>query len=288
MALVAPLLVVAAPLGGTAAGDARGGDPSCFGEPATITGTPGADRINGTAGDDIIVSGGGFDVVHGLGGDDKVCTGRGGDHLFGESGNDRLSGGRDGRRPDDDVVTSDVLDGGRGNDRINGGPGLSANRPGVGDLAVYRDAPAAVQLSLTSDIAESGQYTDRLVSIEDATGTAQADVLTGDVRPNDLEGLAGQDELFGGDAFDRLGGGAGNDLAVSGDQYDIVFGDSGDDVLRSGRGPDEVYGEEGQDRLYGEEGDDRLYGEDGRDMADGGRHNRFDYCRAEVIVDCER
>ncbi len=288
MLLAAPLLVAAATVGGPAAGDTRGGEPTCYGEPATITGTGGPDRIRGTNDNDVIVTGSGFDVVRARGGNDLVCTGRGGDVLYGDSGNDRLNGGRDGRRPDDDVITPDVLDGGRGNDRINGGPGLSPNRPGLGDLAVYRDAPAPVQLSLTSDIAESGQYRDRLVSIEDATGSLNPDILTGDVRPNDLEGLAGQDRLFGGDAFDRLGGGAGNDLAVSGDQYDIVFGDNGDDVLRSGRGPDEVYGEDGRDRLFGEAGNDRLYGEDGRDMADGGAHTRFDYCRAEVIVNCER
>ncbi len=236
----------------------------------------------------MIVTGSGFDVVHARSGNDLVCTGRGGDRLYGESGDDRLNGGRDGKPPTrtrsrPTCSTADVA-----TTASTVGPGLSANRPGFGDRAVYKDSPNPVQLSLTFDYAETGPDTDRLASIEDATGSLHADVLTGDVRPNDLDGLAGRDRLFGGDALDRLHGDAGDDHLLSGDQYDIVLAGTGDDVVRSGTGPDEVYGETGRDRMFGEAGNDRLYGEDGRDMADGGQHARFDYCRAEVVVNCER
>jgi RTX calcium-binding nonapeptide repeat (4 copies) len=103
----------------------------CEGRAATVTGTPGPDRLKGTAGADVIVALGGKDTVVGLGGADLICagdgpdTGKGGkgkdrilgelgkDRLFGNSGRDKLLGGR-GR---------DLLNGGKGADKLRGGPG---------------------------------------------------------------------------------------------------------------------------------------------------------------------
>ena len=78
--------------------------PRCAGKVATIVGTPGKDRLRGTARADVIVALGGNDVVTGLKGNDVVCGG---------AGNDVLSGGP-GR---------DVLRGEAGNDKLIGGPG---------------------------------------------------------------------------------------------------------------------------------------------------------------------
>ena len=69
--LAAPLLM-AATVSGPAAGDDRGGEPTCYEQPATITGTGGPDQIRGTNGDDVIVTGSGFDVVRARGGNDLV------------------------------------------------------------------------------------------------------------------------------------------------------------------------------------------------------------------------
>src|SRR5687768_14359288 len=51
--------------------------PTCFGQPATIVGTDGKDRIYGTPGPDVIVAGDGADSIEARGGDDLVCAGRG-------------------------------------------------------------------------------------------------------------------------------------------------------------------------------------------------------------------
>jgi Ca2+-binding RTX toxin-like protein len=96
--------------------------------------------LNGGAGDDVLVSGGGNDTLNGGdgrdflsadGGDDTlnggagndVLSGGGGkDTLNGDSGNDALSGGAG-----DDTLNGDdgrdLLDGGRGADHLNGGAG---------------------------------------------------------------------------------------------------------------------------------------------------------------------
>ena len=68
------------------AADSTLADPSatCHGSPAAIVGTDQGDTSTGTAGNDIVVLGGGDDTFNGLGGNDVVC---------GEDGADDLTGG---------------------------------------------------------------------------------------------------------------------------------------------------------------------------------------------------
>lgn len=58
-----------------------------------LTGTKGADTIDGGDGSDIINSGAGDDYVDGGNGDDKLNAGSGDDTLIGGDGNDQLNGG---------------------------------------------------------------------------------------------------------------------------------------------------------------------------------------------------
>lgn len=82
---------------------------TCAGEPTTIRGTRGDDRIRGTRRRDVIAAGAGNDVVKGLAGDDLICGGPGSDVLKGGGGDD-------------------VLDGGPGKDRLEGGRGKNKLR----------------------------------------------------------------------------------------------------------------------------------------------------------------
>src|ERR1700752_924634 len=68
--------------------------PTCFGDPATIVGTPGDDRIRGTNQPDVIVARGGNDVVRGRGGHDRICAGRGEDEVHGGTAEDFIRGSR--------------------------------------------------------------------------------------------------------------------------------------------------------------------------------------------------
>jgi Ca2+-binding RTX toxin-like protein len=139
--------------------DGAAAAPQCFGQPATIVGTPGDDVIRGTAGADVIVARGGDDVIHGLSGNDRICAGPGddvvragvgGDWVSGGPGNDLLGGywGDDklfGMAGDDKVLGhdgDDRLDGGPGTDRCHeqAGTGL-VNDCEVGDLSVSISGP---------------------------------------------------------------------------------------------------------------------------------------------------
>ncbi|MEM8850281.1 MAG: glycosyl hydrolase family 28-related protein [Pseudomonadota bacterium] len=88
--------------------------PAIQDAPDAITGTPGADTINGTGGDDVLI---------GLEGADRLRGGRGEDVLLGGEGNDRLFAGR----------SDDVLFGGDGADRLYGGAGDDILYGGAGD-----------------------------------------------------------------------------------------------------------------------------------------------------------
>jgi Ca2+-binding RTX toxin-like protein len=91
-----------------------------------------------------------------------------------------------------------VLRGGPGDDVLNGGGGV--------DTADYGDASGGLVISLL--VAEvqntGGGGFDTLTNIENLTGGAFNDKLTGDARANRLDGGAGNDTLNGGDGNDRL------------------------------------------------------------------------------------
>jgi len=116
----APLAVTSGPPAGQ----------SCAGQPATVVGTDGGDRLVGTDGPDVIAGLGGDDRIDGAGGDDIICAGAGNDTVDGGGGHDRIHGGAG----DDRLVGSsrrdellgahgtDTLVGGAGNDDLVGGP----------------------------------------------------------------------------------------------------------------------------------------------------------------------
>jgi large repetitive protein len=139
---------------------------------------------------DIIEAREGNDVLLGLGGDDT---------LKGETGNDILAGG----------LGNDTLDGGAGN-----------------DTATYIDSATAVNASLATNTA-TGEGNDTFISIENLTGSAFNDILTGDGNANTLAGLAGHD---------TLSGGGGNDLLIGGPGNDTMTGGAGADTFKWGQG----------------------------------------------------
>jgi hypothetical protein len=85
----------------------------CGGQAATIVGTPGKDRLRGTAGRDVIQALAGNDRIDGLGGDDVICGGTGRDTIVGGAGDDVVLAGAGG----------DLIGGRSGNDAILGGAG---------------------------------------------------------------------------------------------------------------------------------------------------------------------
>lgn len=135
--------------------------------------------------------------------------------IFGAAGTDTLRGG----------YGNDILEGGQSNDRIDGGVGK--------DTASYATSTALVFINLSDRKVERGgdAQGDRLIAIENITGSAHNDVITGDVNTNILRG---------GDGSDWLAGWHGDD---------IIHGGAGDDVIRGGHGADTIHGGEGNDTV---------------------------------------
>lgn len=137
----------------------------------------------------------------------------GADLLLGLAGNDTLNGS----------LGNDTLRGGLGNDILNGA--------GEQDTASYRDATAAVIVSLAGGTSTGALGADILSGIESLEGGSGGDSLTGDGLANGLSGLTGNDRLYGLTGNDRLYGGAGDDL---------LEGGFGDDWLDGGADIDTV------------------------------------------------
>jgi Ca2+-binding RTX toxin-like protein len=225
---------------------------------AIVNGTSAGERIDGADG---VTNG--ADIITGFGGDDLIK---------GFGGNDDIMGGRG----------ADTIDGGSGSDTAN-----------------YADSFERVIVTLETGRGYGGTAEDdRLIRIENVTGSSYDDDLIGNDGSNVLNGRDGNDALDGGGGGDRLIGGAGFDsasylgspagVAVSlitdaaaggdaeGDDLDSIenlFGSSYDDTLLGDDGINELVGFSGDDILKGFGGNDTLRGGNQRDTLDGGDGN---------------
>ena len=182
----------------------------------TIFGLDGADTIDGDEGDDLISAGSD---------DDSVTGGQGDDLLRGGSGDDTMSGG----------FGEDILDGGSGDDLLRGGPEDDVLRGGSGvDTATYDNSDDFVTVDLVIGRAygtPTGAIgVDKLISIENVTGSVYSDLIYGDGKANLLAGLDGDDLLDGRGGNDVLVGGRGNDTLIAGDGVDALSGGEDNDV----------------------------------------------------------
>ena len=215
-------------------------------------GGSGPDIIYGNEVANMIYGNGGIDNLAGYGGNDDVYGGDGEDNLKGGGGNDYLYGG----------AGADFLD---GEDDI--------------DEAIYSDSTVGVDVRLGLNGGRgAGLYGtaqgDRLVDIENITGSNYNDYLAGNEGANVLKGGGGDDTLNGRQGADSFLGSDGSDSVTyvdaeagvtvnlltglgsrgeaEGDAYESiesVGGSSYDDIFVLGPGANFVNGYGGQDRV---------------------------------------
>lgn len=302
LALLLPLLLVAVPLGSSAADEPA--PVTCDGLVATVVGTEAGETITGTDGDDVIAALGGADRVEAGTGDDVVCGDDGGDLLEGGPGADRLLGGPDDTDPDERLA-GDLLVGGPGDDHLDAGfdPTGSPNR----DQLSWRTSPRGVRIDLRDGVrgAATGQGRDVLVlaGTPSVVGSRYADVAAGSPSRDRVRGLGGGDTIRtgGGDddvvtdagrrgpVPDVVDTGAGDDRVVSAAGRDRVRLGTGDDAVSSGPGNPVVHAGPGDDHLSIELGPGRgpvLRGAGGHDRL--GLWTDQGVARAPVLLDLGR
>ena len=91
------------------------------------------------------------------------------------------------------------------------------------DTAIYSSAVQVVVTLGSTAPPATGQGVDRLVGIENLTGSRGADGLTGNAGVNVLNGAAGDDVLNGAGGNDMLIGSAGRDRLIGGAGADVFL-----------------------------------------------------------------
>lgn len=174
--LTALAAVLAAPAPATAAADV----PTCFGLAATITAPPGAHRVEGTEGDDVIVVED-MNYVYGLGGDDTICT-EGGGTVFAGDGDDRVRTNHPTGWSETHLGSgSDLFEGSEGHDDVwaeksddyNYDPGPGPDNADVVRTYGGRDLVHVGDLGTSYDRVDLGAGNDRIDGTSPGAGDAQ-------------------------------------------------------------------------------------------------------------------
>ncbi|WP_430014313.1 beta strand repeat-containing protein [Microcystis ichthyoblabe FBCC-A1114] len=255
--------------------------------------------INGSSGNDSIISGVGHDILDGSDGNDTLNGNDGEDALYGGDGDDVLLGGAgneqywnyyfntgiyggNGNDSLDGGAGDDYLDPGEGNDTINGGSGIDSM------LLNYGSQTAPITITYTNSTNGTSSAGDSFQSIEiiNLTSGSGNDVLNLSALSGDgsiINGSSGNDSIISGVGRDILDGSDGNDTLNGNDGQDRLVGGDGDDVLLGGAGNDQdsfivgislyyagIYGGNGNDSLDGGSGDDYLDPGEGNDTINGG------------------
>jgi len=182
-----------------------------------------------TLSDDFLSGTSGADVLDGGLGNDYLFGGDGADVLYGDSGNDTLEGGAG--------ADTYLFGRGDGQDRIV----LFSEFPSQDTLRFG----SSITLF---DVGVSGTSGDVLLTIEGSSDSVRlggdlAQIRFADGRSWDAATVgrkltSSDDFLIGTSGADYLDGGLGNDLLNGGGGNDVLYGDAGDDALNGGAGAD--------------------------------------------------
>ena len=234
-----------------------------------IVGSPYADFLLGTDGDDVINGGGGSDVLFGHAGADVLDGGDGVDLLAGGAGADQLHGGKQ-----TDLLVGhggdDGLDGGAGSDVMVGGTGRDTYRvdnPGdvINELDNEGDDRVLASVSYTLGANLEQLFLTGHAAV-DGAGNGLGNLLRGNVGANRLSGAAGNDILIGAAGADSLRGGAGLDLLEGGSGADFLHDTRGNGLLSGDDGDDILVGGGARQLFVGGRGNDRMTTGQGRDV----------------------
>ena len=138
----------------------------------------------------------------------------------------------------------------------------------------YSDATGGVHVKLGTSSPQAiggGQGKDKLLSIENVTGSKFNDTIVGNPADNFLNGRAGRDSLTGGSGKDTLVGGDGKDTLIGGSGRDLMSGNArastssdGDrDTFRFVAIADSTVDPDTYDHVWGNFSGNRTFNKDG-------------------------
>jgi Ca2+-binding RTX toxin-like protein len=176
---LAPLLAASGVVALAVAGPARATSHTCEGRAATIVGSPGVGELNGTDGDDVIVTNGST-FVFGLGGNDTICV----SGVAPVRATVVVDAG-----PGDDVVdATEALASSPKPLQIYGGPGSDLRYLAASVAGSWRDDAAAGTLTIDSSLRmtysgfESYEFTQPLEAQLQFSGSNRAETLIAPAR----------------------------------------------------------------------------------------------------------
>jgi len=220
----------------------------------TPIGTTANETINGTSGNDTIISGGGNDTLNGGLGNDTLVGGTGTTVFNGGPGNDFLVAGNEGNTfifsigsGRDTIQVPNYLIAATANNIVQFAGGYDTYHPSLsyGSLVVrYGNVGDEIRIVdfdpndvFAKPAIQRFVFTDRVVTYDqlialgfDITGTNANDVLTGTNTTDRFLGLAGDDQISGGAGTDTLTGGVGNDSLRGGAGNDVYVFNIGDGI----------------------------------------------------------
>ncbi|MEA5626768.1 hypothetical protein [Nostoc sp. UHCC 0251] len=278
----------------------------------SLTGTPGADTLVGTVGNNIIDGLAGIDTLTGNGGQDQFI-------FYSENGNDIITdfgGVGTGSNPSPEVIANvDTLKfTGNGltarnlqltqngnnlevtfenlanpkvtlqNFKLENLDNLPAtsSRSGLGNILFDGQSSIADSFDvIDSNSTQTSIFNKNTVTfLNDLNNNIAGfnnsnDVINGQRGNDRIYALSGNDLLRGGTGNDSLIGGTGDDSLIGGTGDDSLVGGTGDDSLVGGTGNDSLIGGTGNDSLIGGTGNDSLVGGTGDDSLVGGAGNNI-------------
>ncbi len=257
----------------------------------TLTGDGNDNVIEGALGNDTLVGGLGNDTASYAGATAGVTASlalQGSAQNTVNAGNDTLSGFENllGSGFNDSLTgdaNANTLTGGAGNDTLN--PGANAGGTvdlldgGIGsDTASFAGNAAGVTAALNgvtdATATVAGLAIATLRSIENLTGSANADILTGDLNANVIEGGLGNDILDGGLGVDTLAFSGATAVTVNLATLTAQNTGWGSDTIsnfenvRTGTGADNVTGDINDNIFFDGGGNDTYNGAAGSDTVD--------------------
>lgn len=208
----------------------------------SLPATDGADTIQDSSGNDLIL---------GLGGDDVVSLTSGSDFVFGGEGIDTV-----------------VIGANQQEFSVTEWGGVTVIN-GLGSCYVLKDVE---YVRFANHTLIPGQNDGHL-----GIDTAANDQLFGTPGNDELRAQAGKDTLMGFAGDDRLSGGDGDDVLFGGDGNDVLNGGLGDDVIDGGAGQDTLTLQGARDsyRILSTGGGFLVKGPDGSDVLTGIEILRF-------------